>query len=52
MSGLKTAETTSEEYFKLSVVKISAQSDEFRGRLSVAQSCGLYEKPLFEKNEK
>ena len=51
-SDLKTAKTTSGGYFKVSVIKISAQSDEFRGRLSMAQSCGLYAKPHFEKNEK
>jgi hypothetical protein len=46
------AKTTSGEYLKVSLVKISARSDEFKGKLSVAQSCDLDEKPVFEKNEK
>jgi hypothetical protein len=51
-SEIKTADSNSGGYFKVSVVKISARSDEVKGKLSVAQSCDLDEKPVFEKNEK
>jgi nicotinamide mononucleotide (NMN) deamidase PncC len=51
-SQIKTAETTSGGYFKVSVVKISAQSDVFRKGLSVAQVCTLHKKLNFEKNVK
>ena len=51
-SDLKTAKSISGGYFEASVVKISAQSDEVKGKLPVAKSCDLDEKSFFEKNEK
>ena len=51
-SKIKTTKITSEEYFQVSMIKIPAQSDEVKGKLSVAQSCDSDEKPVFEKNEK
>ncbi len=51
-SQIKTAETTSGGYFKVSVVKISAQSDVLRKGLPVAQVGTLHKKLIFEKNLK
>ncbi len=48
-SEIKTVDSTSEGYFKVSVVKISARSDEIKGRSSVAQSSALHEKPVLRK---
>jgi nicotinamide mononucleotide (NMN) deamidase PncC len=51
-SEIKTAETTSGGYFKVSLVTISAQSDVFRKGLPVAQVGTLHKKLIFGKNLK
>ena len=48
-SDRKTAKSTSREYFEVSVVKISARSDEVRGWLSVVQSSALHENVVLRK---
>ena len=48
-SKIKTADSTSGGYFKVSVVKISAQSDEVRGGFYVAQFGTMHEKPVLRK---
>ncbi len=48
-SEIKTADSTSGGYFKVSLVKISARSDEVRGWLSVAQFGALHEKLVLRK---
>ena len=52
ISAIKTAKSTYDEYFELSMIKISARSDEVKGKLSVAQPCDSDETPVFEKNVK
>ena len=49
---MKTADSTSREYFKVSVVKISARSDEFKGWLYVRQFGALHEKLVLRKMKK
>ena len=51
-SEIKTVDSTSGGYFKVSVVKISAQSDEVKGGLYVTQLNTLHEKSVFEKKAK
>ena len=51
-SEIKTVKSTSEEYFEVSMVKISGRSDKVKERLLEAQSWDLVEKTVFEKNEK
>jgi len=51
MSEIKTADFTSGGYFKVSVVKISARSDEIKGRSYVAQWGPSHEKPILIKME-
>ena len=51
-SEIKTVNSTSGEYFKVSVVKISARSDEIKGRLHVAQFGALHEKLVLRKMQK
>ncbi len=48
-SEIKTADSTSGGYFKVSLVKISARSEEGKGRSSVAQLNALVEKPVLKK---
>jgi hypothetical protein len=48
-SEIKTIDYTSGECFKVSVVKISARSDEVKGRLSMAQLSAVHEKPVLRK---
>jgi hypothetical protein len=48
-SEIKTADYNSGGYFKVSVVKISARSDEVRGGFYAAQFDILYEKPVLRK---
>jgi hypothetical protein len=48
-SEIKTPDSTSGGYFKVSVVKISARSDEVQGRLYVAQFGALHEKLVLRK---
>jgi hypothetical protein len=50
-SEIKTADSTSAGYFKLSVVKILARSDEVKERLYVAQLGALHEKPVLRKTQ-
>jgi hypothetical protein len=50
-SGIKMANLTSGEYFKVSVVKISVRSDEVKGGLYVAQFGALHEKPVLRKTQ-
>ena len=50
-SEIKTADSTSGEYFKVSVVKISARSDEVKARLYVAQFGALHEKLVLRKTQ-
>ena len=49
MSEIKTVDSTSGGYFNVSVVKISARSDEVKGRLSVAQLSAVDEKLVLRK---
>ena len=48
-SEIKTADSTSEECFGVSVVKISAQSDKIKEMLSVAQFATMHENPVLRK---
>jgi hypothetical protein len=50
-SETKTAHSTSGGYFKVSVVKISARSDEVKGGSSVAQLSVLDEKSVLRKTQ-
>jgi len=50
-SEIKTPDSTSGGYFKVSVIKISARSDEVKGRLYVAQFGALHEKPVLRKTQ-
>ena len=49
MSEIKTVDSTSGEYFKVSVVKISVRSDEVRGWLSMAQLSAVDENLVLRK---
>ena len=51
-SEIKTADSTSEECFGVSVVKISAQSDKTKEMLSVAQFATMHENPVLRKTRK
>ena len=51
-SEIKTADYASGEYFKVSVLKISARSDEFKGWLYVRQFGALHEKLVLRKMQK
>ena len=48
-SEIKTADSTSGGYFNVSVVKISARSDEIKGRLYVPQLGTVHEKLVLRK---
>ena len=48
-SEIKTADSTSGGYFEVSVVKISARSDEVKGRVPMAQLSAVDEKPVLRK---
>ena len=51
-SEIKTIDYTSVEYFKVSVVKISARSDKVKGGGALVTIRRFGEKPVFEKNTK
>jgi hypothetical protein len=51
-SEIKTADSTSGEYFKVSVVKISARSDEVKGGLCVPQLDALAKNRFLRKTQK
>jgi len=48
-SEIKTPDSISGGYFKVPVIKISASSDEIKGRLYVAQFGALHEKLVLRK---
>jgi hypothetical protein len=50
-SEIKTADFTSGRYFKVSVVKISARSDEVKGGLYVARFRALHDKLALRKTQ-
>jgi hypothetical protein len=50
-SEIKTADSTSGGYFEVSVVKISARSDELKGRFCVTQVGALHEKLVLRKTQ-
>jgi hypothetical protein len=50
-SEIKTADLTSEGYFKVFVVKISARSDEIKSGLYVTQIGGLHKKLVLRKTQ-
>jgi hypothetical protein len=50
-SEIKTADFTSGGYFKVSVMKISARSDEVKGGLHFAQFDVLHEKLVLRKTQ-
>ena len=49
ISAIKTAKSTYDEYFELSMIKISARSDEVKWKLSVVQSCDSDENQFSRK---
>ena len=48
-SEIKTPDSTSGGYFKVSVAKISARSDEVKGVFYLAQFGSMHEKPVLRK---